>query len=83
VAQDARDATTSMSPAPTRGGDYSHHDLRTRCTCWEAIFTSGDDDADDGDDRGDSDGDNQKEKSSRPSRKKATTTCGDVTQQRR
>ena len=60
-----RDATTSMSPAPTGGGDYSHHDLRTTSTslrCWEAIFRSGDDVVGDDDDRGDSDGDNQKEK---------------------
>lgn len=38
---------------------------------------------DDDDDRGDCDGDNQKEKSSQPSREKATTTCGNVTQQPR
>ena len=78
---DARDATRSMSPATTRGGDYSHHSTSLRC--WEAIFTSGGDDDDD-DDRGDSDGDNQKEKkSSQPSTEKAMTTAGDVTQQRR
>lgn len=74
------DATTSMSPAPTRGGDYSHHTTSLRC--WEAIFTSGDDDDDD-DDRGDSDGDNQKEKAANRRRKKATTAGGDVAQQRR
>src|SRR6267154_2405511 len=49
-----------------------------RLRCWEAILGPVMMMFDDDDDRGDSDGDNQKEKSSQPSTKMATTTFGDV-----